>query len=183
MQNAAVSSHGIDDLPADAVVLAPDPSGLSSLAALDHAGLALALEGLTVPEVPPARVAQRLAVEEPDDARSGEDGQVGDAQIEAEVLAVMTGNLLGLDGQHQVPILASLDEFGDPVRQLDEVLPDFGYKHGKPQEPLGRGNPDDALICKDPQILDRKPQGQESPELWLRCLAFLASSCLHGPVD
>lgn len=183
MQNAAVSSHGIDDLPADAVVLAPGPSGLSSLAALDHAGLALALESLTVAKVPSARVAQRLAVEEPDDARSGEDGEVGEAQIKAEVRTVMTGNLLGLDGQHEVPILASLDDFRDPVRQLDEVLPDFGYKHRKPQEPLGRGNPDDALVRKDAQVLDREPQGQEPAEPWLRCLVFLASSCLHGPVD
>ena len=79
----------------------------------------------------------------------------------------MTGNLLGLDGQHEVPILASLDEFGDLVRQVDEVLPGFGDKDRKPQEPLGGGNLDDALVWKDPQVLDRKPQGQESPKLGL----------------
>ena len=31
VHDAAVSGCGIDDLPADAVVLAPDPSGLASL--------------------------------------------------------------------------------------------------------------------------------------------------------
>ena len=72
VKDAALFSDGIDDLPADAVILAPHPSGLAFLAAL-------ALQCLPVSEVPSASVTQRLAVEEPDDARSTEDGEVGEA--------------------------------------------------------------------------------------------------------
>ena len=49
MQNAAAGSHAIDDLTAEAVILAPYPSGLAPLAALDPADLALSSQGLTVP--------------------------------------------------------------------------------------------------------------------------------------
>lgn len=43
-----MSGYGIDDLPADAVVLAPDPSGFVSLTAFDRAGLALFLQHLLI---------------------------------------------------------------------------------------------------------------------------------------
>ena len=137
MQNAAVNSHGIDDLPADAAILAPDPSGLVRLAAFDHADFALALESLPVSEVPSASVTQRPGVEELDDTRAGEDGQVGDTDVEAEVRAVLTRNILGLFGRHEVPILASLDEFGGPVWVSDLQIPSSrpGLRHRNPSDP------------------------------------------------
>ena len=88
---------------------------------LDHTGLALFLQVLPVSRVPSSGVAQSLAVEEPDDARAGEDSQVGKADIEAEVHAVLTRNILGLDGYHQVPVVATLYKLGNAVGETCQL--------------------------------------------------------------
>ena len=70
VQDATAGGYGVDDLSADAMVFAPDPSGFSPLTALDHAELALALQSLSVTKVPSSGKAQRFAVKELDDAGS-----------------------------------------------------------------------------------------------------------------
>ena len=114
VQDAAAGSHGVNILPADVVILALDPSGLSSLAAFDHAGLALFLQRLPVAEVLSSGMAQRVAVEL-DDAPSGKDGEIDEADVKSEMRTVLTRNILGLDGKHPVRMLAALVELENAV--------------------------------------------------------------------
>ena len=76
-------------------------------------------------------------MEELDDTRAGEDGKVGETDVEAEVRAVLTRKILGLFGRHEVPILASLDEFGDPIWVSNLRIPSSrtGLLHRIPSDP------------------------------------------------
>ena len=68
------------------------------------------------------------------------------------------------------------------MRQAEQALPGFGYKDRKPKKSARGGNPDNALVCKDP-VVDGQPERQESPDLWLRRLSVLSPPGLHAAVD
>ena len=77
---------------------------------------------------------------------------------------VPTRNILGLDGRHEVPVPATSYEFGDAVRQVDEVLPCFRHDYGKPGESARCADADDVAFEKEAQVFQGQPQGQRPPK-------------------
>ena len=88
VQHAAVGRHRVNDMTADAMILAAHPARLASLAALHHAELASALQRLEVAKEASTGVAQRLAVEEPNNAGAGQHGQVCKPNLKAKMRPV-----------------------------------------------------------------------------------------------
>ena len=81
--------------------------------------------------------------------------------------AVLTRNILSLDGEQQVPVLAALDDFGDGMGQVDKVAAQVRQDDRKPQKAVWRADACHVAVGEDTQIFHGKVQGQEAPQFWL----------------
>ena len=68
------------------------------------------------------------------------------------------------------------------MRQVEEVLPGFGYKDGKAQETVGGGNSGSTTVREDAQVFDSEPERQEAPQFWSGRLSKLKYKCEAGGV-
>jgi hypothetical protein len=136
------------------------------------------LQGLSRAEVPAAGVSERFAIEEAHEPRPTQDGQVGYAEVKTEVWAfsVTCRNILTGDGEHEVPVSASLNQFAGAVRLLDLDLETGRDDHGQPQKPVWRCDPQYALISEQAEIFCRQANRERLGEAWrLRPTIPLAS--------
>jgi hypothetical protein len=69
-------------------------------------------------------------------------------------------NILTLDRQHQVPVLAMLDNFRNRMGETNVIPKHVGDDEREPQETVRGCDPDDGLIWKDAQVLCRQLQGE-----------------------
>ena len=99
VEHTAGRRYPIHDLATHAVVFIGNPSGLLSFGAFKHTRFTFLLQRLPVAPVPASHRAQGLAVEKVDGVGAGQHGQVGQAQIQTEVRAIGSRNILTLDGQ------------------------------------------------------------------------------------